>query len=370
MERRQNLVSRSPALRIRGLLFWKASLARKAAEEKEERTLLNPTTEPSDDMQGTLQGGKNTADQKQSPGNSEEESTSLLPEDATLVEELENISNGGSTLLDLENNEVYESSDSEGSDLELSYSQSENELSTDSSDSFFDSESESSESSSDNVIESEEEELDNNSEIQDHSNFTVLQLQSLAMIAFLLRHNLTGVAVNDLLGLIKVICPGFSELGNMKYVELFKVIDNFSRKVCHYCCICHNVFPLSPDIYACETPECSGLRYKGGLAAQTKPNRLQRQFFVVSDMASQLKYLLEQDGLLEKIFDTKRKAKNSKMSNGSTLSDISDGNYYRHLLDDGQFLANETCISGMFHTGGIPLYKSSHVRLWPIFLAN
>lgn len=80
------------------------------------------------------------------------------------------------------------------------------------------------------------------------------------MIAFLLRHNLTGVAVNDLLGLIKVICPTFSELGNMKYTELFKVTDNFSCEMCHYCSICHNVFPLNPDIYACETPECSGLR--------------------------------------------------------------------------------------------------------------
>ena len=336
-------------------LFWKASLAKKAAEEKKERAPLNPPTEPSDDTQDNLQGGKKTADQEQSLVFSEEDSSSFLPEGATLVEveELENISNGGSTLPDLENNEVFESSDSEGSHLELSYSQSENELSTESSDSPFDSESESSESSSDNVSESEEEELDNNSEKQDLGNFTELQLQSLAMIAFLLRHNLTGVAVNDLLGLIKVICPGFSELGNMKYTELFKVIDNFSCQMCHYCSICHNVFPLNPDIYACETPKCSGLRYKGGLAAQTKPSRLPRQFFVVADIKSQLKYLLEQDGLLEKIFDTKRKAKNSKLSNGSTLADITDGNYYRHLLEDGQFLANENCISGMFNTDGI-----------------
>lgn len=73
---------------------------------------------------------KKTTDQEPSPDNSEEDSTSLLPEGATLVEELENISNGGSTLLDLENNEVFESSDSEGNHLELSYSQSENDLST------------------------------------------------------------------------------------------------------------------------------------------------------------------------------------------------------------------------------------------------
>lgn len=86
-------------------------------------------------------------------------------------------------------------------------------------------------------------------------------------------------------------------------------------------------------------------------------------------MKSQLKYLLEQDGLLEKIFDTKKRAKTAKASNCSTLSDITDGKYYRHLLDDGQFLANGNCISGMFNTDCIPLYKSAHVKLWPIFLA-
>lgn len=124
-------------------MFWKTSLAKKAAEEEKERTPLNPSTDqPSDDLQGNLQlGGKKTADQEQIPGYSEEDSSSLLPEGATLVEveELENISNGGSTLPDLESNEVFESSDSEGSHLELSYCQSENELSTDSTDSLFDS---------------------------------------------------------------------------------------------------------------------------------------------------------------------------------------------------------------------------------------
>ena len=132
------------------------------------------------------------------------------------------------------------------------------------------------------------------------------------MIAFLLRNNLTGVAVNDLLDLIKVVCPGMSEFGNLKHDDLFQVIDDVNFKVCHYCTICHNVFPTNPDIFSCETPECSGLRYKGGLTAQTKPNRLPRQFFLVSDMKSQLKYLLEQDGLLEKIFDTKKEQRMQK----------------------------------------------------------
>ena len=65
------------------------------------------------------------------------------------------------------------------------------------------------------------------------------------------------------------------------------------------------------DSFSCETPECSGLKYRGGggggggVAAQTKPSLLPHQFFVLADAKSQLRYLLEQDGLLEKILDCK-----------------------------------------------------------------
>jgi len=75
--------------------------------------------------------------------------------------------------------------------------------------------------------------------------------------------------------------------------------------------------------------------------------------------------------MLEKILSTKKKAKAAKTSDSLTLQDITDGKYYRQLLEDGQFLANENCISGLFNTAdGIPLYKSTHVKLWSIFLAN
>lgn len=338
----------------RRTLFWQASRAKRFPDEKQERVPFHiPSTEASDSNQGF------------NSENSDEGSTSplTLQESSPLMAEEKFISNGGS-LLDQENNEQLESSDSEESNLELSFSQSDTctELSTDSSDS---SSSESESESSDDITENEEEESESNK----HFKFTAVQLQSLAMIAFLLRHNLTGVAFNDLLDLIKVVCPGMSELENLKHDDLFQVIDDVNFNACHYCTICHNVFPTNPDIFSCETPECSGLRYKGGLTAQTKPNRLPRQFFLVSDLKSQLKYLLEQDGLLGKIFDTKKRAKNAKISDSSILSDITDGNYYRHLLDDGQFLSNENCISGIFNTDGIPLYKSAHVKLWPIFLA-
>ena len=73
--------------------------------------------------------------------------------------------------------------------------------------------------------------------------------------------------------------------------------------------------------------------------------------------------------MFEKILSTKKKAKAAKTSDSSTLQDITDDKCYRQLLEDGQFLAKENYISGLFNTDGIPLYKSTHVKLWPIFLA-
>ena len=201
------------------------------------------------------------------------------------------------------------------------------------------------------------------------SNFTETQLQSLSLLAFILRHKLTGVAAGDLISLQKVICPDSSILGSTKYEELLERTDGVHFKVKHYCPCCQNVFPENPDVYQCEIPNCVGLRYEGGLSAQTKVTRRPRNFFVIADVSCQLKCLLEQDGMLESIYEMKAKEKLARDSNIQSISDITEGHYYRSLMKEGELLVNPNCISALFNTDGIPLYKSSRVKLWPIFLA-
>ena len=46
-----------------------------------------------------------------------------------------------------------------------------------------------------------------------------------------------------------------------------------------------------------------------------------------------------------------------------------DGKYYIKLSEKGQFLHNKSNISLIFNTDGAPLYSSSSVSLWPVFLA-
>ena len=61
----------------------------------------------------------------------------------------------------------------------------------------------------------------------------------------------------------------------------------------------------------------------------------------------------------------------TEASNGakSIITDIIDGENYKKLCEAGQFLNNPANISFIFNTDGAPLYSSSSVSLWPVFLA-
>lgn len=51
------------------------------------------------------------------------------------------------------------------------------------------------------------------------------------------------------------------------------------------------------------------------------------------------------------------------------LRDITDGECYRRLLQEGGFLHDSDNLSATFNTDGVNLFSSSKVELWPIFLA-
>jgi len=51
------------------------------------------------------------------------------------------------------------------------------------------------------------------------------------------------------------------------------------------------------------------------------------------------------------------------------IRDITDGKYYIMLCEEGQFLSCTNNVSLIFNTDGAPLYSSSSVSIWPVFLA-
>ena len=73
--------------------------------------------------------------------------------------------------------------------------------------------------------------------------------------------------------------------------------------------------------------------------------------------------LLERDDIWAKFHQYKNKP------NSTSIRDIVEGKVYKKYEESVGFLANEDSLSLLFNTDGIPLYKSSKVNIWPVFLA-
>ena len=72
------------------------------------------------------------------------------------------------------------------------------------------------------------------------------------------------------------------------------------------------------------------------------------------------------DGMWDAVQDRiKRRYKNTH----DVLTDIIDGKYYKEYCGKGNFLEKDTNISMLFNTDGAPLFQSSGISLWPVFLA-
>lgn len=81
-------------------------------------------------------------------------------------------------------------------------------------------------------------------------------------------------------------------------------------------------------------------------------------------MQSQLKKLLETDGIAESLnyrFIRKK-------INESALEDVYDGMLYKKWSAPGQPLSNPDNISLSWNTDGIPLGKSSHQQIYPMYV--
>ena len=185
-------------------------------------------------------------------------------------------------------------------------------------------------------------------------------VKSLCTLSYILRYNVSREATNDLVRLLSVL-----EIDSKNNIDLNLGHSDDEYEVYHYCSLCNEIFPDDPNKFICAKENCNNMRYKGNLMAQTKRNRQPNAYFVMANIESQLKHLLEKGRVWQDIKEMKRKAAETK----ENICDIIHGSAYKALCTEGQFLHNEYNISGLFNTDGVPLYSSSNVKLWPIFIA-
>ncbi|WAQ94314.1 hypothetical protein MAR_006785 [Mya arenaria] len=173
----------------------------------------------------------------------------------------------------------------------------------------------------------------------------------LAILTFSARHNLSDAALEDLLKLVNLYLPE-SNLVETN-IEVLKERCGFNGtflKSHTFCNICKNILKSGKD--TCSTPNCPG----------KTPSLKTKSFFMTADLKVQLQEILTRPGVWESIKDERSKPTHS------SFSDITDGDAYTALKLEGCFLSNSDNITFTMFTDGVPLFKSSGVSMWPVYL--
>lgn len=210
---------------------------------------------------------------------------------------------------------------------------------------------------------SDEDEQDDDDTVNvDSGLFTHDEKACKAVLAYVSRHCMTNEAAKDLIDLVKVTCPESVTFKSLNYRKVQEVCGQCEFHVYDICEVCHRLFPLDDEnSFRCSTSGCVGLRYKGSESQQGKKEH--KNSFVTVNIKNQLKDLL----LRKEVWFTIQER--IKRRGQSILTDILDGKFYMALCKEGQFLHSKLNISFIFNTDGAPLYSSSSVSLWPVFLA-
>ncbi|VDI25225.1 Hypothetical predicted protein [Mytilus galloprovincialis] len=174
----------------------------------------------------------------------------------------------------------------------------------------------------------------------------------MTMCAFATYHSLSDRGFRHLIQLMGLHIP--TENLMETNIDTLKQVCGFDTDclIHHlYCPSCKKLF--TGDVENCKTPGCLG-----------KKEKKTANYFVTGSMQAQLKEILERDGIWTAVQDYV----STRSSDHTTISDILDGEEYRKLKEPGGFLADKNNITFSLFTDGIPLFQSSKVSLWPVYM--
>ena len=173
------------------------------------------------------------------------------------------------------------------------------------------------------------------------------------LVLFVSRHNLTSEALENLLSIIAAILPASSILPSSlnrfkKYFSDLKHPFVFH----HYCSYCL-AYVGQHSVKQCLNSHClKDLTAKGGTC-----------YFIEIPIIYQLQTMFSRSGFYNELqhrFHRKKQALEN-------IEDIYDGRLYRSLVKKGVLSSGDN-ISFIFNTDGVPVFKSSKVSIWPLYL--
>lgn len=178
-------------------------------------------------------------------------------------------------------------------------------------------------------------------------------ISALLVIAVVLRHSLTGQALNDILKLVWLHCLGSGE--TLRSINaLKKCFCDFSSPLTFHW-YCSNCFMLvdKNNEKVCPNSFCGkDFSVSGSLS-----------FFVEVPIFVQLQKLFSKEGFYHDI-----QYRHHRQRESDQICDIYDGELYKKLSQYPYVLSSPHNISFTWNTDGVPVFKSSNFSLWPLYL--
>lgn len=162
-------------------------------------------------------------------------------------------------------------------------------------------------------------------------------------MSFILRHNLTGTALEDLLKLFNVHFPGSVPATSYLFNKAYGQYGQYESHL--YCSGCTNYIGKVNGQTQCSV--CH-------MTFEADINLKNGSYFLVLNLSSQIKDILENS----------KNNLDRKMSTNGIINDIHSGMEYEKLIRSGKISKED--VSLLWNCDGIPVFKSSKCQLWPI----
>ena len=169
---------------------------------------------------------------------------------------------------------------------------------------------------------------------------------------YAIEYALTGDAISQLLQLMALMLPSGNILPDSlrKFKTFFSNLDT-PFVLHHYCAFC--LSNVNKDAKSCANPVC----LKEFSSKQSKA------YFIEIPIVEQLRTLFSRSWFYNDIQHRfKRKKKNA-----NNVEDIYDGALYKSLFNKG-ILSSPDNISFILNTDGVPVFNSSKISIWPLYL--
>ncbi|KAE8741573.1 hypothetical protein FOCC_FOCC012910 [Frankliniella occidentalis] len=173
-----------------------------------------------------------------------------------------------------------------------------------------------------------------------------------AILTYVIKHELDGSEIVDLLGLINLHCK--EENNNVKTsLYLFKKYFSILKSPVIYHYFCSSCLT---ELKKGNNLQCPNLKLH--------PKKSDISYFIEVPIISQLQGFFSQEEFclnLSYRYDRKK-------LNEENIEDIFDGQLYKELVEDGFISKNNLLnFTMMVNADGVPVFKSSKKSLWPVF---